>query len=225
MKQKIFIVIPAYNEEKSVGKVIKCLQKKGYYNIIVVDDGSKDRTFEIASKAGAITLRHIINRGLGGALGTGIKAALMEGADIIVTFDADGQHDVNDIKKGVDIIEKNEADVVIGSRLLNPKGMPLIRRIGNWGFNVITWLLFGVWSTDSQSGLRFFSRKAAEKIRIRMNRMEASSEIIKEIGRNRLRMKEVPIKAIYTDYSMSRGQSSWNAFRILFKLIIRKIMR
>ncbi len=217
--------MPAFNEEKVIGRVLDSLKDEGYGNIIVVDDGSTDNTAGIAEKRGVLVCRHPINRGLGGALGTGIRAALEDKADIIVTFDSDGQHSPKDIKKLTSVIEKKKADVVIGSRLLRPKGMPMIRRIGNLGLNIITFMLFGIWTTDSQSGLRAFSQDAAKKIRIRTNRMEVSSEIIKEIGRLRLRFKEVPIKPIYTDYSRQHGQSHLNAFRIIAKLMLKKIMR
>lgn len=225
MSEKIFIVMPAYNEESMVAKTIQNVKKRDYKNIIVVDDGSIDKTSETAKREGAIVIRHEINRGLGAALGTGIFAALQENADIIVTFDSDGQHHPDDISRVIRPIVKRKADAVIGTRLKNPKGMPIIRRVGNWGFNLITFILFGVWTSDSQSGFRAFSRKAAKKIDIRSNRMEVSSEIIKEIGKNRLRFKEVPIKAIYTDYSRAHGQSSMNAFRILGKLIMKRMMR
>ncbi|MFO8015515.1 MAG: glycosyltransferase family 2 protein [Candidatus Woesearchaeota archaeon] len=224
-RKRLFVVIPAYNEGGMIGKVVKGLRKEGYKRIIVVDDGSSDSTYDIAKKEGAIVYRHRINRGLGGALGTGIRAALDQGAGIIVTFDADGQHDPADIENVAEPVRRGKADFVIGSRLLNPEGMPLVRRVGNWGFNVITLILFGVWTTDSQSGLRAMSRKAAERIEIKTNRMEVSSELLTEVKRNRLRISEVPIKAIYTDYSVSKGQSSLNAFRILFKLIMKRIMK
>lgn len=220
----IFIVIPAYNEEKTIGRVIKGLKKEGYKNIIVVDDGSADNTHKVAKKEKVFLYRHGINRGLGGALGTGIKAAIKNNADVIVTFDADGQHNPKEIQIITSPITGNKADFVIGSRLLDSKGMPLVRKIGNWGFNVITLILFGVWTTDSQSGLRAMSRQAAEKIEIKTNRMEVSSEFFAEIKRNKLRFMEVPIKPIYTEYSLQKGQSSWNAFKILFKLILRRIM-
>jgi len=222
---KIFIVMPAFNEEKMVGKVIKALMKRGYKNIVVVDDGSTDNTTKIAKKEGALVIGHPINRGLGAALGTGIETALQNKADIIVTFDSDGQHHPDDIKRIIKPIIDNKADAVIGTRLKNSKGMPIIRKIGNWGFNIITYLLFGVWTTDSQSGFRAFNKKAASRIEIKTNKMEVSSEIIKEIGHKKLRYGEVPIKAIYTDYSITHGQSSLNAFRILAKLILRKLMR
>jgi len=102
--------------------------------------------------------------------------------------------------------------------------MPPIRVFGNWLFNCITYVLFGTWTTDSQSGLRAFSKNAAKKINIKTNRMEVSSEIIKEIGRNKLKFKEVPIKAIYTDYSMMKGQSNLNAFNITFKLFFKRLL-
>lgn len=223
-KNNISIIIPAYNEEKSLGKVISDLKKHGYPKIIVVDDGSKDRTYEIAKKAKVDVYRHFLNRGLGGALGTGIEAAIRKKAEYMVTFDADGQHDPKDIARVVKPLASGNADAVVGSRLINPEGMPLIRRIGNLGLNVITWALFGVWTTDSQSGLRAFTLKAAKRLQIKTNRMEVSSEIIKEIGRNRLKFAEVPIKAIYTDYSLEKGQSAWNGIRILLKLILKKMM-
>lgn len=222
---KTVIVMPAFNEEKVIGTVIDGLHKAGWNELIVVDDGSTDRTGKIAGALGAAVYTHPVNRGLGGALGTGIEAAVMHDADVIVTFDSDGQHDPGDIAKVIRPIVAGRADAVIGSRLLKPKGMPLIRRIGNMGLNIVTFLLFGVWTTDSQSGLRAFSKKAAEKIRIRTNRMEVSSEIIKEIGHHKLRFKEVPIRPIYTEYSRKHGQSNLNAFRIIGKLVLKKLMR
>lgn len=221
---KTYIVVPAFNEEKTIVSVIKGLKKEGCNNIIVVDDCSKDATYRLASKEKVILLHHSLNRGLGGALGTGIKAALEEGADIIVTFDADGQHNPKDIKKLIDLIKKGKAEAVIGSRLLDKAGMPWYRILQNFIGNVITFVLFGIWTTDSQSGLRAFSRKAAQKIRIKTNRMEVSSEIIGEIRRNKLKFREVPIKAIYTEYSLSKGQSLLVGIKTFLKLILRRIM-
>ena len=219
---KLIIVIPAYNEEKTIDSVIKGLKSKGYKNIIVVDDGSNDKTSKIAKKNKVSVYRHIINRGLGGALNTGITAALSEGADIIVTFDADGQHDTRDIPRLVKEIRKGY-DVCIGNRI--NKDMPFIRRLGNRILDLITYSLFGIYVNDTQSGLRAFSRKAASKLDLRTNRMEVSSEIIIEIKKNNLKLKEIPIKTIYTEYSMSKGNVNiFNAFKIVFKLILRRIM-
>jgi hypothetical protein len=102
--------------------------------------------------------------------------------------------------------------------------MPWYRILGNWGLNVFTFFVFGMWTSDSQSGMRGFSRRALEQIEVRMDRMEVSSEFIKEIRRCRLRFTEVPIRAIYSEYSLSKGQSNWNAFNILFRLVLHRLM-
>jgi glycosyltransferase involved in cell wall biosynthesis len=227
--RKLVIVMPAYNEAAVIGEVLGGLPAEvaGFSTVetIVVDDGSWDNTAEIAREAGAVVLRHVLNRGLGGALGTGLRAALLRGAEVIVTFDADGQHRPEDIEPLVGPILQGEADVVIGSRLLNLEGMPAIRVVINWTANMVTYLLFGIWTTDSQSGLRAFSRQAAERIRIRTNRMEVSSELLMEIRRHDLRLAEVPVASVYTDYSMRKGQTHLNGIDVLFRLLLRKLMR
>lgn len=225
MNEQVVVVIPAYNEERSIAEVIRGLKARGFTRIIVVDDGSSDQTGELACQEEVVLLRHLFNRGLGGALGTGIKAALHFRPEIIVTFDADGQHDPDDIPRLLDPIEKGEADVVIGSRMIDPAGMPWSRRLANRIANPITGLLFGGRTTDSQSGLRAFSYDAASRIRIITRGMEVSSEIIAEIFKNHLTCKEVPVKAIYTDYSLSKGQSFQVGLQTLMKLILAKMRR
>ena len=225
MGDHVAVVIPAYNEARTIEGVIRGLGAKGFTSIIVVDDGSTDRTGELAGRLGTTVVRHILNRGLGGALGTGLRAALRLRPEIIVTFDADGQHDPDDIRQLLGPIEQGEAEVVIGSRMLAPAGMPWSRRLANRIATLATYLLFGVYSTDSQSGLRAFSRDAAARIKIGSSGMEVSSEIISEIVRNRLRWKEVQAKAIYTDYSLSKGQSFRVGLRTTMKLILARLRR
>jgi UDP-N-acetylglucosamine---dolichyl-phosphate N-acetylglucosaminyltransferase len=226
---KLSIIIPAYNEASTIGQVIqqvRSLDLPGIKKeIIVVDDGSSDQTGKIARSKDALVVRHLINRGLGGALGTGVETALRRGADIIVTFDADDQHSPRDIGKVVDPILLNRADVVVGSRMLEGSGMPVMRRIANHMANLVTLILFGIRTTDSQSGFRAFSRSAAEKIKISTNNYEVSSEICAEIGRNQLRYTEVPIKAIYTKHSLSKGQGFWTGLKTLYKLFLHKQVR
>ena len=225
LDKRVVVVIPAYNEERTIAGVIRGLNQQGLTRLIVVDDGSSDHTSELAAHEGVVLLRHILNRGLGAALGTGIKAALRLGAEVIVTCDADGQHDPDDVPRLLEPITKGEADVVIGSRMLDPLGMPYRRRLANWVANVATYLLFGGWATDSQSGLRAFSRQAAARMQITTRGMEVSSEIIAETVKNRLKCQEVPIKAIYTEYSLSKGQSFKVGLETLMRLILAKVQR
>jgi glycosyltransferase involved in cell wall biosynthesis len=225
MLEDVVVIIPAYNEEGTIVGVIRGLKTQGFSKIIVIDDCSTDRTGPLARQEEALVVRHVVNRGLGGALGTGIRAALRHQAKIIVTFDADGQHDPGDLPALLKPILDDGADVVIGSRNCRPNEIPFSRRIAHQVANLVTFILFGARTTDSQSGLRAFSRPAAEKIQIGTAGMEVSSEIIAEIARSRLRRKEVPIKAIYTEYSLSKGQSFEVGLQTLAKLVLARMRK
>lgn len=224
--KKMYIVIPAYNEEKVVADVINEVKKAGYENIIAVDDGSIDNTFGILKNIEDITvLRHKINRGKGAATKTGIEAAKLLGADIIVTMDGDGQHDPEDIQTLTDPIIKENYDVVLGTRLKNAKGMPWPKIIANRIGNIITWYLFGLYVTDSQSGFRAYSRHAAEVINTKGDRYEYDSEVLREIYIYKLKFKEVPIQVRYTEYSMGKieKQGFVNGLKTLWKMVWRLI--
>lgn len=217
----LIAVVPAWNEEHTIGEVLDGL-RPCVDRIVVVDDGSTDRTAEIASGRGVGVVRHAVNRGLGAAIGTGIAAALATGADAILTFDADGQHAPEDVPAVVQQILDGLADLVIGTRLADPRGMPVVRRLANTAGNLTTRILFGARVTDSQSGFRAFSRRAAELIRIKTDRMEVSTEIIAEAHRLGLRIAEVPIQSRYTSYSLSKGQSFSMGLRTLGRLIVHR---
>lgn len=235
----LIVIIPAYNEERTVGEMIReCRMNNVECRIVVIDDGSKDRTREVARATGALVLRHPINRGLGAALATGIEAALRimkheawsMKQDVIVTLDADGQHDPSEIPRLIEPIVRGEAEVVIGTRfkckIENVKcKIPRQRIVANFCGNLFTWLLFGIWVSDSQSGFRAFSAEAAAKLKLRTSTMEVSSEIIREIVRLKLRHKEVPIAAHYTPYSLSKGQGFFRGIETLWKLIILRFFR
>jgi glycosyltransferase involved in cell wall biosynthesis len=190
--------------------------------IIVIDDGSEDHTFREARETGVLVLQHATNLGLGAALGTGFEMARLHEATIVVTLDADGQHDPGDLPRITAPILDGTADVVIGSRMLDPEGMPFDRLIINRAANWLTFALFGIWVSDSQSGLRAFSREAIDQLEIQASRMEVSSEIVAEVGRLRLRLVEVPIRPIYTAYSRKKGQSNLNGLSVLYRLLVRK---
>ena len=222
----MWIVIAAYNEEHSIANVIRSLKSAGYGNIVVTDDGSRDKTFGVASKLTPHALRHVINRGQGAALKTGIDYSIGNGAKVIVTFDADGQHRVEDLPAMIGPVASGKVDITLGSRFLKEKSdIPLIRKLFLKGGVLMIWLLYGVKLTDAHNGFRAMSCKAAKAIEIKADRMEHASEIIDEIKKKRLRYREVPVVINYTEYSKARGQSSWNAFRILYKMILHKFVR
>lgn len=216
---RTIVIIPAYNEEQTVGTVVRSVREH-IPDVFVVDDGSSDATGDRARAAGAVVVRHCVNRGLGAALGTGIAAALRAGADAVVTLDADGQHDPTEIAVVVASIAAGTADLTVGVRSF--AGAPLHRRWFNQIGNIVTWVLFGVWCADTQSGFRAFSRVAAERITIRTNRMEVSSEILAEAARHRLRIAEVPIRTIYTAYSLAKGQGLVTGLRTAWSLVLRR---
>jgi glycosyltransferase involved in cell wall biosynthesis len=219
---KTIIVIPAYNEAEVIQSVIREIKSAGYENIVVVDDGSADDTRAKAKELiGKNALRHKLNRGKGGATKTGIEAAKILGADIIVTVDGDGQHDPKDIQKLIAPILENKADVVLGTRLIDPTGMPLHKIIANHIGNFFTWYLFGLWVTDSQSGFRAYSRRAADLINTKADRYEYDSEVIREIYIYKLKYVEIPISVRYTEYSMSKVQKQGfiNGLKTLYKMI------
>ncbi|MBN2574175.1 MAG: glycosyltransferase family 2 protein [Deltaproteobacteria bacterium] len=218
------VVIPAYNEELTIAEVVSGAVKIAD-RVLVVDDGSRDRTAALAKQAGALVIRHAVNRGVGAALGTGIEAAVRLGADAVVTMDADGQHRAEDAAKIFARLAQGDVDFVIGSRMKKGEDsghMPAHRVLFNTVGNVLTFLLFGVWVTDSQCGLRGLSRKAASTIELRTNGMESLSEFIKEKKDKHWRFTEVPIKAIYTDYSMSKGQNFFVGVKVAIRLVWRR---
>lgn len=224
---KLVIVMPAFNEATVIEEVIKKLPKKlgGVDSIvpIIIDDGSTDETYEIAKKNTRYVIKHLVNLGVGAATTTGFEVAKKLRADIIVTLDADGQHNPDDVEKLIAPILENKADVAIGTRMLNTVGMPRIKIFGNWMMNVLTFMIFHKWTSDSQSGMRAFSKKAMKKMCFRSLGYEICSEMIGEIQRNKLKLVEVPIQVIYTEYSKMTGQSWLNGINILTRMISIKI--
>jgi glycosyltransferase involved in cell wall biosynthesis len=225
---RVCIVIPAYNEASVIGcvvtDVINSFKSTPYYvEVVVVNDASKDKTEVESKKHGAIVINHILNSGAGGATATGLSYAQQNNFDIAATMDGDGQHDVEDVMLGIKTIIKNKDDLLIGSRLIDSKGMSRVKVLGNKGLSVITYILFGINSTDSQSGLRIYSRKSLENLRWKTSGYEFCSEMLwraKQIG---LQIGEYPIQAIYTAYSVGKGQNNWNAINIIKSLVKRRI--
>lgn len=221
----ILILIPAYNEREVISCVIENVKKHGYNKILVIDDGSDDETFEMLSKSDIYLARHLLNRGAGCASATGFEIAKILDPDIVVTFDADGQHDAGDIIKLIEPIQKNEADIVIGSRMLSSSGMPRKRFFYNKMANLITFIIYGFSVSDTQSGLKAFNRRAYNAINIETAKMEFCSEIVDKIKKNNLRFEEVQIKSIYTDYSLAKGQNFIVGIKTVLRLLLHRLIR
>lgn len=223
MPNKLAIIIPAYNEGQVLGSTISTVRKvlktlPVDSEIIVVNDGSSDETGTVAKHSSDIILTHRHNAGLGASLGTGIEYAKRNGFTHLITFDADGQHNPKDIQTAYKSLTSG-SDVVIGSRFIGShEQMPPLRRYVLYLSNLVTYLFFGVWTTDSQSGFRALGARAIQDLRLVSNRMEVSSEFFAEIKRLKLRYSEIPIHVRYTKYSLSKGQGNTAGFGILLKL-------
>src|SRR5665647_2463503 len=196
--QHVTVILPAYNEEVSIGSVV--LLTRFYADkVIVVDDGSSDRTAEIARKAGAEVIIHEVNTGKGGALKTGFEAVVCMGADVVVTMDSDGQHNPAEIPKLVVPIIKGDFDMVNGSRYLNSmnKTTPAYRRVGQMILDRFTNINSGLKVTDSQSGFRAFSAATIDIFRFKAQGMAIESEMLADAGKAGVRITEVDIGVRY----------------------------
>jgi len=223
MEKKVLIILPAYNEEKSISKVINSIKKEGFKDILIIDDNSLDNTYKVLKNQNVKVLKHNLNRGAGAATNTGLCYAKKEEYDFVVFLDSDGQHDPKEIKKLLKSSKKY--DVVIGSRMIsNLREMPIQRRIANLIGSIFTKFFFGLFVKDSQSGFKVFNKNAIEKINLTFDRYEFCSEIIGEIYKHNLTWKEIPIKIIYSNHSLKNegsGQSIFNGFKMIFKFIFK----
>lgn len=222
MEKKVFIIIPAYNESKVIGKVVKGVKNEGFKNIIVVDDGSSDNTFQEAKKAGAIVLRHIINRGKGAAVKTGIEAALKLKANYLVVIDGDGQHDPKDIKRMIKKLDHGY-DIVLGNRFNSKNKIPFSKKLANFFADFFVFLLSGIWIKDTQSGFRAFRADIFKKINLEHDRYEFESEVIYKIAYYGLKFTEIPIKVRYTPYSQSKAQRQnfLNGIKTVLRILLK----
>ncbi len=218
-----YIVVPAYNEARCIGDVLRDLSQVDA-QVIVVDDGSRDDTATIARRHTPHVLRHMINRGQGAALQTGIEYALRRNARYVVTFDADGQHSLKDLHALLTPIAAGECEITLGSRFLgHAERMPLLRRLTLRAGVLFTRTVSQVRITDTHNGLRAFSRRAAEQIHITNDRMAHASELIDIIHDLDMPFREIPVHIRYTEYSLAKGQSLRGAVRILFDYFVGRV--
>jgi glycosyltransferase involved in cell wall biosynthesis len=228
---KVGVIIPAFNEAGVIAEVVANIPasiniKKLVYDLvpIVVDDGSTDQTSLKARKGdNSVVITHILNSGAGAATRTGIRYLRDNDFVFGATMDGDGQHDPKDLQKVICAAIEGGADLIVGSRLVNSDGMPWYKILGNKGLNFITKLLLGVKSSDSQSGLKAFNRKTIDLLTYRENGYAFCSEMLWRAHQAKLSIAEVPVRAIYTDYSKAKGQSNWGAFQIIKQLVRHRL--
>jgi glycosyltransferase involved in cell wall biosynthesis len=220
----IIAVIPAFNEGTRIASVVSAV-KQYVDRVIVVDDGSSDTTGIAAEAAGALVVRHMSNGGAGAATMTGIEAARLLGATILVTLDPDEQHAPEDIPALLKPLLDNHADIVFANRFGNRNRIPFIRRVFNGIGNIVSFLATGLWVRDSQCGFKAFGPKALAEITLRMSGFEFCTEIVRESAQHHWRIKEVPIKVIYSAYTLAKGQSFANGVRTAFKILLRSFLR
>ena len=223
--QHIWIIVPAYNEAAVVFQTVQELCHAGY-RVVVVDDASTDQTADKLRGLPCTVLTHPVNLGQGAALETGMQLARMESAQYVVHFDADGQHDAEDIAALLQPVIAGKVDISLGSRFLdkkNRKDTPVVRRMLLKAAILVNGLFTGLWLSDAHNGLRAMNNHALNSIRLRENRMAHASEILWEIRKHQLRYAEVPVKIHYSSYARGKGQSSWNALNILADLIFRRL--
>lgn len=221
-KKHTFMVIPAYNEEERVQQVIESIADKGY-KMIIVNDGSSDNTLEKLKESqkkypnNIFILNHIINQGMGAAIGTGLDAVLKHNPKYIVNIDADGQHDIEDIDKVCEPLIKGRADAVIGIRPF--KDMPNSKNFANTVMNFLTKIFYGVDVSDSQTGFRAVTAETLKKIEMNVQGYIVASEFLRQFKENNIKLEEVTIKTIYTPETQAKGTNAIVGIKIMFKMI------
>lgn len=221
VNRDVWVVIPLYNESEVIANVVEGLLPT-FPNVVCVDDGSSDGSGAIAYRAGARLVTHPINLGQGAALQTGFEYARDHAARYVVTFDADGQHKVEDASVMVDRARAEDLSIVFGSRFLDDRTKPgllkkLVLKTAVWVTNLTTRTRL----TDAHNGLRVIRADALRQIKLRQDRMAHGTEIVVQLGRTKLPFAEHPVEVLYTDYSKAKGQSLLNSVNILVDLIIR----
>jgi glycosyltransferase involved in cell wall biosynthesis len=224
VSERIIAVIPAYNEVTRIGLVVKAVQQY-VEEVVVVDDGSSDGTGSVAREAGARVVRHAQNSGAGAATMTGVEAARRLGADIVITLDADEQHDPGDIPALLKPIREEGADIVFANRFGQRNNIPFIRRVFNGLGNIVTLAATGKWVNDSQCGYKAFGPRAVAQMNLRMSGFEFCTEIVRESVHHKWKIAQVPVKVIYSEYTLAKGQSFANGVRTAFKILLRSFLR
>ena len=217
--QDTWLIIPCFNEGTVIGDVIRHARET-FPNIVAVNDGSADNSAEEIHKAGAHLVNHPVNLGQGAAIQTGVEYARSQpGAQYFVTFDADGQHQVKDVVAMLDRLRNEDVDIIVGTRFGRPRAeddqVPWIKRLVLKTVVLLSPRTRKLGLTDAHNGLRVFNKKVADELNIRMNGMSHASEFVAQMDERGWRVSEQPVDILYTEYSMSKGQSLINGVNIL----------
>lgn len=217
-----WLVVPLYNEDAVVGDVLQEAIET-FPNIVCIDDGSRDGSAHVAHEVGAVVISHPINLGQGAALQTGFDYFLRStDGRYLITFDADGQHQISDAVRMREVAVEKDAAIIFGSRFLEgPAPVGWLKKVVLKTAAFVTRLRTGLKLTDAHNGLRLLRRDAVQAVHLDQNRMAHASEIVEQIARSGLPWREIPVHIRYTDYSRSKGQSLWNSVNILVELIMR----
>jgi glycosyltransferase involved in cell wall biosynthesis len=223
VKSSVCVLIPAYNEEKKIAHVVKGVREQGF-EAVVVDDGSTDGTVAAVQNTGAHLIRSLVNEGKGAAIRKGFEWALNGNYAAMIMMDADGQHNPKELERFLEVLNADDADLVVGNRMQDPKGMSYVRRLTN---RLMSWIISSVAGQpipDTQCGYRAFTRKALQSMHLHSDRYEIESEMLMEAGRKELRIKSMPISSVYGD-EISRIRpipDTVRFFKFLFKFIFSR---
>lgn len=220
INNKIAIIVPAYNESKRIGSLLEQLEIVGY-PVVVVDDGSKDKTFEVVKQFDVVVLRHSMNLGKGAALKTGCLKAFELGAEAIIMMDSDGQHRVEDLPEFINELATKKYEVIFGSRNLR-MGMPLVRFVGNKLASALISILFGIYISDLVCGYRAVTKKAFEKMNCQSSGYAIETEMVIKTAKCKLKYCEVPVGTVY--YDKFKGVTILDAVNILFSVLKWRII-
>ncbi len=218
----VVVIVPLYNEEAVIADVVDGLRHE-FSTVVCVDDGSSDRSAAVAEVSGATVIRHPYNLGQGAALQTGIVYARnVPTTEYVVTFDADGQHRVEDAVGMLAVAREKNLAIVFGSRFLDRRTQPGFAKKTVLKVAVfITRLVTGMKLTDAHNGLRVIRRDALDSVNLIQDRMSHATEIVQQLAKSDKRWREYPVEVLYTEYSKKKGQSLLNSINILFDLIVR----
>lgn len=196
---KVCVLLPAYNEEKEIGKIINQIRADDL-DIIVVDDGSTDNTVNVAQQAQARVISHPQNQGKGQSLRTGFKFILDNNYDAVIIMDADGQHLVQEIRSFIDYAMNSDAGIIIGNRMGHPQNMPLLRRLTNKFTSMLVSRIAKVEIPDSQCGFRLIRATVLKKLNLSTVKYDTESEILIQTAKNNFKIESIPVKSIYNNH-------------------------